>query len=161
MKCPRTHLIVRLLSGDLPPPEQRDLGEHLETCPICAAAYSEMYRTWNALGDWSLDLSGIDLTDRILREADPEGSRTDRRIRSAAYAAVSLRTAASILLAVGVGVAAGHLVPTGKSAAGVEPPATLEGLTEALESIGVASESATGLPLDLEPDETTTGDGTS
>jgi anti-sigma factor RsiW len=158
MTCPRTHLIVRLASGELPPAEEGDLREHLEACPVCTAAYSEMQQTWNALGNWPLDLSGIDLTERVLAEADAEGRRPSHPIRLAGRWAVPLRAAASIILAVGLGVAAGRLIPAGKSAAVTESPASLEGMTEALELIAFASESATGLPFSLESYEAPTGD---
>ena len=161
MTCPRTHLIVRLVSGELSPSEERAIREHLETCQVCAAAYSELHQTWNALGDWHLDVSGIDLTERVLAEADAEGRRHGQPHRLTAYWTAPFRAAASIVLAVGLGVAAGHLMPTSKSAAVPEPPAALESITEAVELIGFASESATGLPFGLEPNETPTGDETS
>ena len=160
MTCPRTRLIMRLISQELPLPEQCDLRKHLEICRVCAAAHSEMDRTWNALGDWQLDVSGIDLTERVLGKADAEYRRPVRPIRLAAYRTVPIRAAASIVLAVGLGIGTGHLIPTGKGAAVPEPAAALEGITEALELIGLASESATGLPLSLEPDETPTGEQT-
>ena len=161
MTCPRTHLIVRLASGELSPAEERDLREHLETCQVCAAAYSEMSQTWNALGEWQLNVSGIDLAERVLAEADAEGRRPSPPIRLTWHWAVPLRAAASIALAVGLGVAAGHLMPAGKSAAVPESPASLEGITEALELIGFTSESATGLALGLDSDEAPVGDETS
>ncbi len=160
MDCPRTHLIARLVSGELPPPEEYVLREHLETCQVCAAAYSELHQTWNVLEDWQLDVSGIDLTERVLIQAGSEGRRPVQPIRLIASWTVPIRAAASIVLAVGLGIGAGHLIPAGRSAAVPESPVALEGITEALELIGLASESATGLPISLEPDEAPTGDET-
>ena len=161
MTCPRTNSIVRLASGELPPGEERDLREHLETCETCTSAYTEMCQTWNTLGEWQVDVSGIDLAERVLAEADAEGRCPSQPIRLAGHWAVPLRAAASIVVAVGLGVAAGHLVPAGKSAAIPESSASLAGITEALELIGFASESATGLAFSLELDEAPTGDETS
>ena len=160
MTCPRTHPIVRLVSGELAPSEERDLREHLEACQVCAAAFSEMRQTWNALGNWSLDLSGVDLAERVLVEADAEGRRRSQRIRLAGHWAVPLRAAASIVLAIGLGVGAGRLVPRRVPAAVPEPPEALVGITEALELIGFASESATGLAFGFEPDQASVGDET-
>jgi anti-sigma factor RsiW len=158
MTCPRTNSIVRLASGELSPWEERDLREHLETCQTCAAAYSEMCQTWKTLGEWQMDVSDIDLADRVLADSFRVERYSSRSVWLARRWAVPLRAAASIVVAVGLGVVAGRLVPVDESAAIPESPAPLEGLTEALEMIGLASESATGLAFGLEAEEVPEGD---
>ena len=161
MTCPRTHLIVRSAACELPPGEEHDLREHLKTCQVCAAARSEMNKTWKAMGDWRLDVSGIDLAERVLAEADAESHPLEHSVGPPVHWPVPLRAAASIVVALGLGVGAGHLMPAGKSAPIPESPPSLEGITEALELIGFASESATGLAFSLEPHEAPVGDETS
>lgn len=158
MTCPRTHAIVRLAAAELPPGEERDLREHLKTCQACAAAHSEMNRTWEVLGDWRLDLSGIDLAEPVLAKADTESRPLERSVHPPVHWSGPLRAAASIVVAIGLGVGAGHLVPAGKSAPILESPPPLEGITAALELIGLTSESATGLAVSLEPHEVPGGD---
>ncbi|MCK4660577.1 MAG: zf-HC2 domain-containing protein [Phycisphaerae bacterium] len=157
MTCPRNSMILRLLSGELEPDGQREFREHLETCPVCRSAYEGLQASWDVLGGWRVDLSAIDLTERVLADADVQDRRLGQPIRLAAYWTVPLRVAASILLAVGLGVGAGNLVPTIKPETVSEPQAAFEGVDEALEWVGLASESATGLLFGLEPDETQEG----
>ena len=158
MTCPRANSIVRLASGELSSGEERDLREHLEICQTCATAYSEMCQTWNILGEWQVDISGTDLTERVLADSHRVERNSSRSIWLAGRWATPLRAAASIVVAVGLGVAAGRLVPAGGSATIPESPASLEGLTEALEMIGFASGSATGLAFGLDPEEAPEGD---
>ena len=157
MRCPQNGVILRLLSGELEPGARRELQDHLEACSACRSAYEDLQASWDALGDWQVDVSAIDLTERVLTKADDAGRCQCQPVRLAAYWTVPLRAAASIVLAAGLGVGAGYLVPAGKSAAIPGPSAALEDMSEALEWIGLASESATGLPFGLEPDEAPEG----
>jgi len=160
MRCPRNDVILRLLSGELEPDARRELQDHFEACSACRSAYEDLQASWDVLGDWQVDASAIDLTERVLANAGAAERRQVQRIRLAAYWTVPLRAAALIVLATGLGIGAGHFVPAGKSAAIPEPSAALEDMSEALEWIGLASESATGVPFGLEPDEAPEGGDT-
>ena len=152
MLCPRNSAILRLLSGELTPDERREFQEHLEACLVCRSAYEDLRLSWDALGGWRIELSAIDLTERVLADADVEGRRPVRAVAGVVWWSVPLRAAASIILAVGLGVGAGHLVPAGESAVVPEPGTALESMADALDWIGIDAESATGLPGSLEPD---------
>jgi hypothetical protein len=68
-----------------------------------------------------------------------------------------LRVAASIVLATGLGVAAGHLVPRGQTTTDVP-------VNEVADSLGltdIAIESATGLPIQFDPGTPQEGDAES
>jgi anti-sigma factor RsiW len=160
MRCPRNGVILRLLSGELEPGARRELLHHLQACSACRSAYENLQASWDALGDWLVEVPAINLTERVLAEADDPDRGEGRAPRRAAHRTVLLRAAASIVLAVGLGVGAGYLVPAGKSVGIPAPSPALEDISEALEWIGVASESATGLPFGLEPDEAPEGGDT-
>ena len=157
MSCPRNSAILRALSGELAPDAQREMQNHLETCPHCRSAYEDFRASWDALGAWRLELSAVDLTERVLTDAEAERQHPVRPVRVAGRWSVPLRAAASIILAVGLGVGAGHLVPAGGSAVLPEPATALESIGDALDWIGIDAESATGLPGSLEPDEAPAG----
>ena len=160
MRCPRNGVILRFLSGELEPDARRELQDHLEACSACRSAHEDLQASWNALGDWQVDVSAIDLTGRVLAQVDDAGHSESQPLRLAPSWTVPLRVAASILLAIGLGIGAGHLVPAGQSAAIPAPSTALEGMSEALDWIGLASESATGVPFGLEADEVPEGGDT-
>ncbi len=157
MTCPQTCLVLRLVSGDLSPSEQRDFRSHLEGCATCAAAYAEMSETWNALNSWQPDVSGCDLTARVLASVEDERQPSAKPPGWAMFRMVPVRLAASIALAIGLGVVAGYLVPAGRTSANGGRPATLHGMAGALEWIELGAGSATGLSGGLEPEESVVG----
>ena len=161
MTCPQNALILRSLSNELTPEAERDLQEHLAMCPVCRSAHEVMRTSWDALNDWQIDVSTIDLTERVLAEADSIKRQQTQSLRLVSYWTVSLRAAASIVLAVGLGVGAAYLVPVNKPTVVPAPSVALESMAEALDLIGLASDSATGLLFGLEPDETPEGGETS
>ena len=151
MTCPKRGVILRHLSGELAPEQRRDFQEHLGECSVCRAARDELRESWELLGGWEIDAATVDLTDRILARTDA-GRRPLTPTRPTPWWAATLRAAASIALAVGMGVAAGYLVPVAELPGATEPAATPAGVAGALAWIGPAAESATGLPLALDPD---------
>ncbi len=158
MSCPFTHLVRLLGSGEMPAAQERDLREHLSTCETCAAANAEAEDVWDVLGEWQLDLADVNVKTRILDAAKSEMPAASQSTVSATRWTAGLRVAASVGLAIGLGIAAGHLVPTPPPA---PPAAQLDGVSQALELIGIASESSTGLPVGVDPDELHTGEQSS
>jgi len=153
MTCPRNGTILRLLSGELLPDAAGEFQAHLEACPTCTSAHKEMQGTWGALGDWRLDVSGIDLTDRVLADAEAAARPPVRATRWTA----PLRAAASAILAVGLGIGAGRLVPQDEAPSAPTSPPTITGVDEAIAMIGLTAESVTGLHLGLDHEAPTEG----
>lgn len=155
MSCPRDHLIVRFVGGELTDAEERDFRQHLAICPTCAAALEELRDTWNDLGAWHVDPTGIDLADRVLAQAAGPEDPLPRPLLLAVFRAGQLRVAASIALAAGLGIATGALVPMDRALQGSQSTATPTAV-ELVESLGLAelaTESATGLPFGFEPED--------
>ena len=153
MTCPRNGTVLRLLSGELPPDAAGEFQAHVAVCPICMSAYEELQATWGALGDWRLDVSGIDLTDRVLADAETAARSPVRATRWTA----PLRAAASVILAVGLGIGAGRLVPQDEASSVPASPPAVTAVDEAIAMIGLTAESVTGLPLGLDRKEPTEG----
>lgn len=149
MDCPQTELILRLVSGELSPECGGELLRHFETCPACAAAHAELSRTWDALGDWPVDRSDIDLTERVLARVEADRTGVLSMVRWLRSMPVAVRAAACILLGVGLGMGAGRLVPvptTGPGATRIAPAVSTEDLAETLGLDRFATGSATSLP---------------
>lgn len=157
MSCPRVHLIVRFVGGELADAEERGVRQHLATCPDCAAAFEDLRGTWEDLGAWNVDLSSTDLTDRVLGQAADQEHPVRHPLLTAVFEASQMRVAASIALAAGLGIATGALVPGGGASQGSRssPVPTAVELAEALGLAELATQSATGLPLGFEPDAST------
>jgi anti-sigma factor RsiW len=131
--------LIELAAGRLPAEHQADLAAHLAACPECARRRDEILATWDALGDWQVE-PGRDLAPDVLAAARAPGWR--KRARPV------LRIAASVLIAIGVGHAAGRWAwpalegqPSPRPAA-AEEQAAAQGL-----SLGVLEQvTATGIP---------------
>ncbi len=152
MSCPQDHLIVRLVGGELPDAEEREVRRHLATCPSCAAAFEDLRGTWDDLGAWNVDPTDIDLTDRVLAQATDEENPTHRPLLLAVFKAGQLRVAASIAFAAGLGVATGVLAPRDRAPQG-SPSSSVPTTVELIEALGLtelATQSATGLPFGFE-----------
>jgi len=156
MSCPRNHLIVRLVGGELADAEERGVRQHLAACPTCAQAFEELRATWDGLGEWNVDSAHIDLTGRVLARVTEQENPDHRSLLIAVFRGGHLRVAASIALAVGLGVATGVLAPKVQTFQGSQSssiPTAVE-LAEALGLDELATRSATGLPLEFEPEAT-------
>lgn len=154
MSCPRAHLIVRLVGGELANAEERDVRQHLATCASCRAAYEDLRETWDDLGVWEVDPTGIDLSDRVLARAKEQENPISYPLLIAVFRAGHLRAAASIAFAAGLGITTGALVPRDRAMEGPQSSAvpTAVELVEALGLAELATQSATGLSLGFEPE---------
>ena len=74
---------------------------HLAVCPDCKRRYDDMLATYKQLDAWRVEPPSLDLADRIVRAA--RAQQTPRR-----WVRPILSTAASLLLAVGIGYVAGR-----------------------------------------------------
>ena len=77
------------------------VGEHLRRCEACRGRVEEFRRTWDVLGEWTMETPEVDLTGRILARA--KAGRTIYLWQPKAL----LRVAASIIVGIGVGSLSG------------------------------------------------------
>lgn len=156
MTCPQTKMILRLVSGELPALEARELREHLDSCPSCHAAWAEFQEAWQILGAWDVSALESDLASDVIRAADMEGSRDGLSGGQIHRWSRILRTAASIALAAGLGIATGYLVPmqTDRTAQTTSPTVEADEVLGALGLAELGTDSATGLSLGLGAPET-------
>lgn len=99
--------MTALLGGHVEPGPRREIERHLADCEPCRSRYRQFAEVWSVLGQWEPACPDIDLRRRILaraREDDAGGIFGTRR----RWASVTLRAAASIALAIGVGFVAGR-----------------------------------------------------
>lgn len=105
--CPQYSTVLRLVSGELPDEAVREFQAHMGSCIACREAYARAKETWDALGVWQTDAPVMDIRERVARALD----EAPDRLASGTGALRPWRAAASLFLAVGLGAAAGMLVP--------------------------------------------------
>lgn len=112
---------------------------HLDTCQRCREHWRELQESWQIVGRWTVDGSGIDLTDRILSQVDVESNIRLWQVRAL------IRIAASVIIGVGLGALIGR---TGT------PAVTAEQAMQAIYLDSLALHSSTGwtAPLLSEPE---------
>ena len=160
MACPYSPILLRLVAGELAIAEKRNIQEHLARCPECAREHARLIEVWQALGEWETDVPDIDLTARVLAEMSRESADRGRPARRLHALAPMVRAAASILVAVGLGIGAGYVLPVRfdepESRSG--ETASAEDIVEALGLSHLGSDSATGLLNALDAASLSEGD---
>jgi anti-sigma factor RsiW len=159
MTCPEKSDILRYVSGELSPEQRELVQKHLESCSACSSVHKKLQASWDVLADWRIEPAhaDVDVTDRVLAGLDAHEEQVLPRRRTAHWFA-PFRAAASIALAVGLGLGAGFLVPVEKEPVVRESAPSLELLAQALDLLA-PGESATGLIEALEPDDVPEEDG--
>lgn len=114
--------------------------DHVAECPTCRQRLEILREPWDALGQWTVDDPGVDLTARIMTQARP--IRTIRLWQGRALG----RIAATILIGLGLGALAGRPKPA---------PVSEGHVAEAMYLDALALHSATGWasPLLTEAEE--------
>jgi anti-sigma factor RsiW len=97
--CPTETELIRLVGGELSPPQADELRTHVAHCPKCTRALAAVQSTWDVLGQWQVDAPQRDLAGAVLRAAS--------RPRALPWP----RIAAAILAAAGAGLLAGRTAP--------------------------------------------------
>ena len=131
--------LIELVAGRLTADRQAAVAAHLAACPECARRRDAIRATWDALGDWQV-APGRDLAPAILAAARAPAWRE--------RAKPFLRVAASVLIAIGVGHAAGRWAwPALQGQSRPEPVAAEEQEAAQSLSLGVLEQvSPTGIP---------------
>ena len=103
--------ILAYIGGDGDAQQQRRVTDHISVCNECAKRHDEMLRTWDALGEWTIDTAGRDISDSVLRRARQPDQHRNRKLPVGLpgnrFIAAAFRIAASIIIAVTIGAMAG------------------------------------------------------
>jgi len=99
--------MMEFLGGHLPSDQRLGAEEHLAACEDCRSRHEQLIEVWNVLGQWEVPAGEHDLREQVLAAARTGGplrfSSTWRR-----WTLVTLKAAASVIIAMGVGYAAGR-----------------------------------------------------
>ena len=105
MEHPTDIQMMEFIGGHLPP-DQRDLAiEHLASCQACRSRHQELTEIWDVLGEWEMTPGEHDVLERVLAAAGAGGTIRFPSVWRQ-WTLVTLKAAAAVLLAVGVGYAA-------------------------------------------------------
>ena len=116
------HDLLRLLHGELPPDEARDLQERLRREPELEAAWLRLRRTWEGLSLPPAALAPPGFSGRVMARARSQGSPGNLSWR-AAPAWVRAAAAAALIAGAAAGVGVGRSWPalTGGATAATAP----------------------------------------
>jgi hypothetical protein len=108
-----THLsdktLLEILAGRIGFAEDPASGAHLAECSTCTRRLSDSQATWSVLGEWTLERPTPDLRDSIESAIDADATQGTRVLQPRSRWMGLTRIAASIVLSVGLGHAAGRL----------------------------------------------------
>lgn len=123
--CVSENKLIRLTAGELPAVEREHVLNHLQSCPQCRELWNGLRATWEILGQIADTPPEKDLTGAVLARAAVMRSRHTRWMAVAHVAAV-------VILAAGLGIAAGRLGSAGSENAVTARPVSDEQVIEAL-----------------------------
>lgn len=105
MQHPTDIQMMEFVGGHLPPDQHDRVIEHLASCQACRSRHQELTDVWDVLGEWDLPPGEHDLQERVLAAA---GAGATIRFQGLwrQWTLTTLKAAASVVLAVGVGYAA-------------------------------------------------------
>jgi hypothetical protein len=94
-------------SGSLTQSAIEAVQKHISECEGCGRRVEEMARLWDVLGEWRVEAAGHEVADRIEAVSATLERPTERKWRDWIFGEgvlpASIRIAASIIIAVGVG----------------------------------------------------------
>lgn len=103
--------ILELVAGRLPDDRRRLVEQHIRVCADCARKVEQAEKTWGFLGEWDLETTGVDISEAVVERARQDGAVSNFRFLSVPSSrrliSVVLKVAASIIIAVSVGVMSG------------------------------------------------------
>lgn len=105
--------MTALLGGHVEPGPRQEAEQHLAACEPCRSRYQQFAGVWSVLGQWEPACPDVDLRQRILARAREDTAGGISGISGIfgmrrRWASITLRAAASIVLAIGVGYVAGR-----------------------------------------------------
>jgi len=105
MQHPTDIQMMEFEGGHLPPDQRDQTIEHLASCQACRSRHQELSEVWDILGEWETPPGEHDLRERVLAAAAADGTIRFPGVWRQ-WTLVTLKTAASVILAVGIGYAA-------------------------------------------------------
>jgi len=105
MQHPTDIQMMEFIGGHMPPDQRDRTIEHLASCQACRSRHQELSEVWDVLGEWEVPVGEHNLRERVLAAASVAATRRFPSVWRQ-WTLVTLKTAASVLLAVGVGYAA-------------------------------------------------------
>jgi len=129
--------LIEYVAGNLTESRASEVREHMAVCEECSTRRLEATEMWNALGQWSVNITEHDVAGKITALAENAG-REQRQgkithVRRFGFVPVVMRVAASIIIAVGVGHRLGKYSVTRK----MEPAAVSKNRPEYLAALGL------------------------
>lgn len=107
MGCIGDTEFIAYISGGLTRSARDAVRKHISECEGCGRRVEEMARLWDVLGEWRVEADGHEVSDRIDAASATLERPTERKWRDYFFREgllpVSIRIAASIIIAVGVG----------------------------------------------------------
>ncbi len=123
--------LIEYASGGLAQSAREAVQKHIWSCEGCGRRVEQMARLWDALGEWRVEAGGHEVAARIEAASATLEQHTERRWRDYVFGEgvlpASVRIAASIIIAVGVGNRLGEW-SIKKAQAAEEAPAYLSSL---------------------------------
>lgn len=99
--------MTALLGGHVEPKLRQQAEQHLAACEACRSRYEQFAETWDAMGQWQPTCPEVDLRQRVLARARRNAAGGIFAMRPR-WVSVALKSAAAIVIAVGVGHLAGR-----------------------------------------------------
>lgn len=133
MSCPTETDLLRLVSGELTGQHRERVVAHVEQCAACAQRVEPQQDLWETMGAWHVDVAGRDVSADVLRAAAGASAVHGATVWHRPWQwPVPLRTAASVLLAVGIGWGAGRTMPQSAPSRLTSVPEPVEPVTPEL-----------------------------
>lgn len=103
--------ILEQISGRLDAQRSQLVKDHISGCSECSRKYDEMLRTWEVLGEWEIESTGVDIAGTIVSRVEELNKSPNYKLMpvlsNKRLMSVAFRFAASIIIAVGIGAMSG------------------------------------------------------
>ena len=103
--------ILEQIAGKLDAERARLVKDHISGCSECARKFEEVVRTWDVLGEWEIESTGVDVAGTIVSRAEELNSSRNKKLLyvlpGKRFMSVAFRVAASIIIAVSIGAMSG------------------------------------------------------
>lgn len=103
--------ILGQIAGKLDAERSRLVKDHISGCSECARKFEEVVQTWDVLGEWEIESTGVDVAGTIVSRAEELNSSRNKKLLyvlpSKRLMSIAFRVAASIIIAVSIGAMSG------------------------------------------------------
>jgi len=103
--------ILEQIAGKLNAARSRQVKDHISRCSECARKFEEVVRTWDVLGEWEIESTGVDVAGTIVSRAEELNISGSKKLLytlpNKRFMSIAFRVAASIIIAVSIGAMSG------------------------------------------------------